>query len=476
MKDKLRALPAVSVLLEHEEVRGWLAGVARATVVAALQEALDETRRGILEGTCAEPPPVEDLIGRAEELLVQEALPSLRRVVNATGIVLHTSLGRAPLCDAALEALVEGARGYCNVEYELDAGRRGKRQAHIAARLARLTGAEGATVVNNNAAATLLILNTFARGREVIVSRGQLVEIGGSYRLPTIMNASGALLREVGTTNRTRIRDYEEALSDDTAILLRVHTSNYKIVGFTESPTIADLAELAHRTGKLAVDDLGSGSLLDLTQFGLPAEPVVTESIAAGADLVCFSGDKLLGGPQAGLIVGRQELIRRIETNPLMRTYRVDKLTLLALEATLRHYAEAEEAAAKVPTLRLLTASTDQLAERARQLCGQLAAALPDEQFLVCSDVGFAGGGALPAAELETVVVQWRPTGASAEAVVAALRRAEEPVVARIREDAVCFDLRTLAPEDFEPVVAAAEWAAAGEVDRPDDMPPTPAD
>jgi len=455
LKESLRNLPSVAVLLEHEEVQAWLTGLPRGAVVAAVQQALEEARAALLEGACAAVPEPDEIIARAEELVLAESLPSLRRVINATGIVLHTGLGRAPLCEAAIDALVEAGRGYCNLEYELETGKRGKRQAHVAERLAELAGAEAATVVNNNAAATLLILHTFARGRGAIVSRGQLVEIGGSFRLPAIMDASGARMCEVGTTNRTRISDYEQALKEDTALLLRVHTSNYRIVGFTETPTIGALAELAHRYEKLAVDDLGSGALVDFARLGLPAEPAVRESVAAGADLVCFSGDKLLGGPQCGIIVGKRALIRRIEADPLMRTYRVGKLTLAALDATLRHFADEEEALAQVPALTMLAATTEQLAEQARQLCDQFAAALPDEQFLVCSDVGFAGGGSLPGAELETVVVQWRPGRVGPTAMVAALRQAEVPVVARIREDAICFDLRTIPAEDFEELVGS---------------------
>ncbi|MFQ5495557.1 MAG: L-seryl-tRNA(Sec) selenium transferase, partial [Phycisphaerae bacterium] len=301
---------------------------------------------------------------------------------------------------------------------------------------------------------------TFAAGKEVIVSRGQLIEIGGSFRLPDIMRAGGVTLREVGTTNRTRLADYERAIGDRTAMLLRVHPSNYKVVGFTEEVAIGPLAELAHRFGLVAVDDLGSGALIDLTAHGLPPEPTVRESLAAGADLACFSGDKLLGGPQAGLIVGRADLIERLDANPLMRTYRVDKMTLLALEATLRCYLDPEEAIRSIPTLAMLCANTETLAERANELAEQLAAALPHERFLVCSDVGYAGGGSLPAEAMATVVVQWRPVRASADATAAALRAADVPVIARIADDAICFDVRTLRGDDLETLVASVSSIA----------------
>jgi L-seryl-tRNA(Ser) seleniumtransferase len=457
--DLLRGLPSVSSLLGHEEVQGWLAGLPRSVVVRALQMAVDEVRQTVLDGTCQELPDANDLLTRAESIVLAQTMPSLRRVINATGIVIHTGLGRAPLCAAALEAIVEGASGYCNLEFKLDTGTRGRRQDHVSELLAQMTGAEAATVVNNNAAATLLILSTFARGREAIVSRGQLVEIGGSYRLPDVMTASGTTLREVGTTNRTRLADYERAISEQTAMLLRVHTSNYKIVGFTEEVEIGPLAELAHRHQKLAVDDLGSGALIDLSQYGLPAEPTVQASLAAGADLACASGDKLLGGPQCGIIVGRRDLIQQIERNPLARTYRVDKLTLLALDATLRHYADEEDALASIPTLTLLNLSTEELADRSRELCTRLMEALPEEHFYVGSDVTYAGGGSLPGQELQTMVVRWRPPAGTASRLATALRMGDVPVVARMREDAIFFDVRTIHPDEFEEVVAAVVTA-----------------
>ncbi len=453
--DLLRKLPSVTALLEHDEVQEWLHGMGRPTVVAALQTAIDATRRDILSDAKPTLPDVHTILARAEEEIVRRSSPSILRVINATGIVLHTGLGRAPLCDSAIEAIVEGASGYCNLEFDLATGERGKRTAHVAQLLAETTGAEAATVVNNNAAATLLILQTFAAGREVIVSRGQLIEIGGSFRLPDIMQAGGVTLREVGTTNRTRLSDYESAISEKTAMLMRVHTSNYRVVGFTEEVEIEALAALAHRKGLLAFDDLGSGVLIDPALHDLPPEPLVSASIAAGADIICFSGDKLLGGPQCGIIVGKKELIERLNKNPLMRTYRVDKLTLLALDATLRHYADPQDALQNIPTLSMLAATTDELATRASALVDDLKAALPQEQFYICSDVGYAGGGAMPGHELPTVVVHWRPAHLSADDAAQALREADTPVVARIRDAAICFDLRTLRTMDFEPLVSA---------------------
>jgi len=455
----LRTLPSVSSVLETEDVQHWLAELPRTSVVAAVQTAVAACRKQIVSGQVTEPVDIESVIAAAEAELVERATPSLRRVINATGIALHTGLGRAPLCEAAIDAIVDGAHGYCSLEYDLTTGKRGKRNAHVRELLTALTGAEAATVVNNNAAATLMILNTFAAEREVIVSRGELVEIGGSFRLPDIMRASRATLREVGTTNRTRVGDYERAIGDETAMLLRVHPSNYRIIGFTESVSMGALAELAHRFNLVAVDDLGSGALIDMKEYGLPDEPCVRDSLAEGADLVCFSGDKLVGGPQAGIIVGRKSLIDRIDSSPLMRTYRVGKLTLLALDATLRQYLDPETALTQVPTLAMLEVPSDVLAKRARTLAELLKSALPGAKIYEHSDVSYAGGGAMPGKELETVVVQWRCEHASVDEVAAALRRAEVPVIVRVRDDAICFDLRTIPEADFEALVDSVTTA-----------------
>jgi L-seryl-tRNA(Ser) seleniumtransferase len=465
----LRAIPPVGALLQHDDVQHWLEELPRAAVTAALQAATESVRAEIQSGKRTEKPTIEDVLAAAEVELVARSMRSLRPVINATGIVLHTGLGRAPLCAAAIDAIADGASGYCNLEFDLESGGRGRRQDHVARRLAELTGAEAATVVNNNAAATLLILATLAKGREVIVSRGQLVEIGGSYRLPEVMIAGGATLREVGTTNRTRLADYEAAISDGTGMLLRVHPSNYRVVGFTEEAPLDALVELARRRGLVVVDDLGSGALFDMSIIGLPHEPDVRSSVASGADLVCFSGDKLLGGPQCGIIVGRRKLIERIESNPLMRACRVDKLALLALEATLEFCHDVHDAVENIPTLALLAADAAELAARAEELCEQLREAAPEQSFLIGSDVGFAGGGALPAAEVPTVVIHWRPAGLSATEASRRLREGDTPVVARIKDEAVCFDLRTLLPSDFESLVQAVTDALQEYYDDSDD-------
>jgi len=455
----VRSLPSVSSVLATEDVGHWLAELPRTSVVGAVQSAIDACRSGMLAGSITEPVDLGTVIMLAEQELVERSTPSVRRVLNATGVVLHTGLGRAALCEAAIDAIVDGAHGYCSLELDLATGKRGKRSAHVSGLLEVLTGAEAATVVNNNAAATLLILSTFAEGRRVVVSRGELVEIGGSYRLPDIMRAGRATLHEVGTTNRTRLGDYEQAIGEETAMLLRVHTSNYRIVGFTEGTPIRALAELAHEHGLIAVDDLGSGALLDLSSHGLPAEPCVRDSIEAGADLVCFSADKLVGGPQAGIIVGKRDLIARVEASPLMRTYRVGKLTLLALDATLRHYLEPDTALEQVPALAMLSLSSDELAARARALSEMLRRALPGGAIYEHSDVSYAGGGSMPGRELETVVVQWRPSHAPVAEVASALRRADVPVIARVRDDAICFDVRTLHESDMEVLVDSVRTA-----------------
>ena len=456
-KKLLRSLPSVSGLLEHEEVAEWLNALPRSSVLAAVQSAIDGMRDEIMAGEQTDAVDVEEIIQRAEVELEERTTPSLRKVINATGIVLHTGLGRAPLCEAAIDAIAETASGYCNLEYDLEAGERGSRISHVADLIAELTGAEAATVLNNNAAATYIILHCFAKDRKVLVSRGQLVEIGGSFRLPEIMSAAGAKLCEVGTTNRTRLDDYEKAIDDSTSVILRIHPSNYRIVGFTENVDIADLAGLAESFRLIAVDDLGSGATAGLQMDGVQDDPTISASLDAGADLVCFSGDKLFGGPQCGIIVGRADLIAQINSDPLMRTYRVGKLTLAALEATLRLHMDAGESSHQIPSLAMLNASTDELADRARQLCEQLEAALPEEHFLVCSDSSFAGGGALPAVEFPTVVVQWRPSADTPQYAADCLREAEVPVVARIRDDAICFDVRTLVPADFEAIVGGVE-------------------
>jgi L-seryl-tRNA(Ser) seleniumtransferase len=367
--------------------------------------------------------------------------PRLRRVLNATGVIVHTNLGRAPLAAQALERVTEAARGYSNLEYDLAGGRRGSRQDHVTDALRRLTGAEAALVVNNNAAAVLLALAALAEGREVVVSRGELIEIGDGFRIPDVLARSGARLREVGTTNRTRASDYERAIGPETGALLRVHQSNFRVVGFTEQPTVAELAAVARRHGVPLVDDLGSGVLVALED-----EPSARESLAAGADLVCFSGDKLLGGPQAGVVVGRAELVERLRRHPLQRAVRADKLTLAALEGTLALYLEPARAAREVPVLRML----GEPAEAVRERAARLAEAVGGE---VEETVARVGGGALPLAEVASFAC------AVEEELAGPLRAGEPPVVGIVRDGRLLLDCRTLADAEVEDVVAAVAAA-----------------
>jgi L-seryl-tRNA(Ser) seleniumtransferase len=382
-----------------------------------------------------------DLVERLEAELAAARRPALRRTLNATGVLVHTNLGRAPLADAALERIREVGRGYSNLEYDLTTGTRGSRQDHVAALLRRLTGAEAALVVNNNAAALLLALAALAEGREVVVSRGELIEIGDGFRIPDVLERSGARLVEVGTTNRTRAADYERAIGAETALLLRVHQSNFRVVGFTELPTVEELAGVARRHGLPLVDDLGSGVLVEL-----PEEPSARQSLEAGADLVCFSGDKLLGGPQAGIAVGRTELIQRLRRHPLQRALRADKLTLAALEGTLGLYLEPKRAWREVPVLRMLVEPLAAVRARAERLAGLVDGALEET-------VARVGGGALPLVELPSFAC------AVGEELAAGLRAADPPVIGIVRDGRLLLDCRTLSEAEVDEVAAVVRAA-----------------
>lgn len=457
----LRALPAVGEVLGDPRVGALLARRPRVLVRRAVREVLEAVRSAIRSGARASAPPMEEIVALVSERL-GGPMRGLRPVVNATGIVLHTGLGRAPLAESVCRAVAELAGGYCNLEFDLSSGRRGRRAALVEPLLCELTGAEAATVVNNNAAATLLVLHALAAEREVIVSRGQLIEIGGSFRLPEVMLRSGAFLREVGTTNRTRLADYEAAINEHTAMLLHVHTSNYRIVGFTESVPTAALVALARRKGLIVYDDLGSGTLVDLAAAGVGEEPTVPASVEAGADVVSFSGDKLLGGPQCGIVVGRRDLIERIERDPLMRTMRVDRLRLAALQATLEIYAAEGEVFERIPVLRDLTVGQAALARRAEGLRKALERIPAAGEVEVGEDVSFAGGGALPGCELPTRVVRWRPEGFGADEAARRLRLAEPAVVARVRDEWVLFDMRTVGEDEIDAVAEAVSQVVRG--------------
>jgi len=385
-------------------------------------------------------------VARLDDSWRSEKLAGIHRVINATGVVIHTNLGRAPLSDNARWAVADEASGYCTLEYDLETGKRGRRGFRSEETLAELTGAEGVLIVNNCAAAAFFVLTAFAAGGEVVISRGELVEIGGDFRVPDVLTQSGATLREVGTTNRTKLADYEKALGENTKVILRVHPSNYRIVGFTAMPSLSDIAELAHRNGILLYEDLGSGALIDFGGFGLTDEPVVSDSIRVGVDIVTFSGDKLLGGPQAGIIAGRAEFIDRLRKHPLYRALRVDKLTYAALDATLDAYRRSASKT-EIPVLRMLALTKIEITERARNFVQKLGA-LNDLNFELIDGESAIGGGAAPAVKLETKLVAIKHRQMSASRLEDALRNSTPPVITRIVEDRVVIDLRTVRPSD----------------------------
>ena len=442
-EEELRKLPSVDRLLQEEAVAQLAARWGHDLTVGAAREALEAAREAIRAGEACPPP--QTLAGAVDARLTARLQPTLRPVINATGVIIHTNLGRAPLSAGARAAMDAVALGYSNLEYDLATGSRGSRYVHAEELLCRLTGAEGALVVNNNAAAVLLCLMALARGREVILSRSQLVEIGGGFRIPDVMRQSGATLVEVGTTNRTYIDDYAAAITPDTAALMRVHHSNFRLTGFVHEPSLAEMVGLAGERGLTLVDDLGSGTLLDTAPYGLTHEPTIQESVAAGAPLVTCSGDKLLGGPQAGIILGQADLVARLKRFPLTRALRVDKGTLAGLQVTLRHYLLGE-ATDQVPVWRMISAPEKSLEERARAGASRLrglgigADTAPGRSTV--------GGGSLPGETLPTrLVLVGTPEGMGPDALAVRLRRGDPPVVARIENDRLVLDLRTVMPE-----------------------------
>lgn len=525
-KNALRSLPSVEEVLQHARARALLDAHPRAQVVEAVRVSLEAVRRWIAAGgtgaggrddaagragaaaqgdlgdrdglSASQGPDTspEAVLTAAAATLAAWSRPGLTRVLNLSGVVVHTNLGRSRLADRAVERVAEAARSYSDLEYDLESGGRGRREAHVEALLTRLTGAEAAFAVNNNAGAVLLLLMALASGREVLVSRGQLVEIGGSFRMPDIMRAGGVRLVEVGTTNRTRIGDYEAAITGETALLLRVHTSNYRIMGFTEEVELVELVELGRRRGLLVVDDLGSGALLELRAFH--GEPTVAASLRAGVGLVCFSGDKLMGGPQAGILLGRAEVIQKLRRHPVARALRLDKMTLAALEATLMLYQDPGRARAEIPTLRCITRTPAETAALAAALLTAIETRCPDGFIIeVEESTGRAGGGSMPLAELPSHAVRLRipelplesgalggsarPAGAAGgpggwpapdatgsktagggvTALEAELRCAPVPVVARVSQDSLQLDVLALDEGDIDAVAESVAWAIA---------------
>ncbi len=435
-QSRLRRLPSVDSLLTHDRMQDLAQRYSRELVVDAIRANLEESRQHILQAKDIDLHP-SALLERIAAYLRQQFQPALRPVINATGVILHTNLGRALLSTAAQQAMLAVAGAYNTLEFDLDKGKRGSRLLHASQLLRDLTGAEDAIVLNNNAAALVLILRALAAEREVVISRGQLVEIGGGFRIPSIMQESGAQLVEVGTTNRTRIADFAAAVSGQTAMFLRVHASNFKQVGFVEQPSLRDMVETAHQNGLLAVDDLGSGTLMDTAQFGLDAEPTIQTSVQAGADLICFSGDKLLGGPQAGIIIGKRAVLAKLKKHPLTRALRVDKLTYAALIATLQHYKRGE-ALTQIPVWQMISRPLDDITAKAEHWAEQVGG-------LVLAGESTVGGGSLPGASLPTSLLAIE-TSAPHE-FMARLRQADPPVIARVSGGRVLFDPRTVLPE-----------------------------
>lgn len=444
-ENPLRHLPAVNEVLLALRQRTPLAELAGDWAATLAREEIDALRHRLRAGGSANGHAhLNDLASRVASRLEASHRPRLVPVINATGILLHTNLGRAPLAPAAATAAERAGGGYLNLEMDLETGQRSSRQAAVAELLRRLLGAPAATVVNNNAAATVIALRALAQGREVLVSRGELVEIGGSFRIPEIMAVSGATLKEVGTTNITRLQDFEAAISDRTAALLRVHASNYKIVGHTAAPSLQDMVTLGKARGLLVIDDVGSGALVDFSTWGLTDEPMPRESLRVGADLVLFSGDKLLGGPQAGILAGRPDLIQRIESDPLMRAFRIDKMTLAALEATLRLYLDPGTLSTQLPLLAMITATMEELRQRGSRLLAVLSST--GMNLMLRESRAFVGGGSLPGQDLPSVALVLIPTEASAASLARRLRLGQPAVVARIEKEEIHFDLRSLLP------------------------------
>ena len=446
----LREIPSVDRLLKHPRCEILLTRYNRDYVTQKCREALEQLRAEIRQAPSRSGDLQEDaILGRVEARIAAESRPGHVRVVNATGTILHTNLGRALLPQAAIDAMVAVAGDPINLEYDLAAGKRGRREETLQSLLVELTGAEAATVVNNNAAAVLLGLNTLAEGREVIVSRGELIEIGGAFRIPEIMAKSGAILREVGSTNRTHPADYENAVNEKTALLLKVHTSNYKVVGFTAEVELEQLVAIGKKHNLPVMEDLGSGALIDLSKYGLPKEPLVAERIQAGADVVTFSGDKILGGPQAGLMVGKKSLIARMNKNHMQRALRCGKLTLAALEATLRLYRQAPEITHVIPTLRAFTRPLEEIRALGESVLPTLQNALGgDFRLKLENSTAQIGSGALPTEELPTVVIAVEHAKLSADAVAKKFRGANPPILGRVKEDRFLLDLRTILDAD----------------------------
>ena len=457
----LKALPGVDHLLERMRADSQFGDVPRSIRVACAREVVETLRKTILAGD----PTADDsllnedrVLARVHNLVLKRMNQNLRYLVNATGVIVHTNLGRSRLAAAALENLQTIGAGYSNLEFDLDLGKRGSRYSAVEELVCEISGAEAAMVVNNNAGAVLLCLDTVARGKKVIVSRGELVEIGGSFRIPDVMAKSGALLTEVGATNRTHVKDYEKAVDSETGLLLKVHTSNFGLVGFTKSVSLEELVALGEKYRLPVMEDLGSGTFIDFSKYNLIKEPRVQESVASGADVVTFSGDKLLGGPQAGIIAGSRDILDRVKQNPLTRALRIDKLTLAALESTLRLYRDEKGAVKEIPTLNMLTAPAEVLKQKAGRLAAMLKKAGEGHlQIDMAEGASRAGGGSLPLSDLPTFCVRVKANSISVNRMEKKLRAGQPPIIGRIEEDRFIMDARTIEEHEFDIIVQAFE-------------------
>jgi L-seryl-tRNA(Ser) seleniumtransferase len=449
----LRQIPSVDELLRAPGLAPQLASLSRPQAAEMIRQFLSTFRERLLNLPLTDLPPDLDpaaLEAEAAQVLTRASRPSLVRVINASGVIIHTNLGRSPLGAAAREAVLTAAACYTNLEYDLKEGKRGSRQVHLEKLVPEITGAEACLVVNNNAAGVFLALSALAKEREVVVSRGQLVEIGGSFRMPDIMAASGAILREVGTTNKTYLSDYEKAITSQTAMLLKVHPSNFKLLGFTQEVPLPELVALGRRYGLVVMEDLGSGCLVDLSRYGLEKEPTVQEAVASGADLVLFSGDKLLGGPQAGLILGKADTVQHLKQHPLTRALRPDKLTLAGLEATFRLYLNESQAVAGIPTLKMLTTPVTEVNRVAQRLARTIKRRWPGRFLVAVQDhVSRSGGGALPMVPIPSRALVLELPPLAPHQLEERLRAASPPVIARLEHDRLLLDVRTLLPEDY---------------------------
>lgn len=450
----LRNLPKIDELLKEEIVINELSSTMRTIVVESLRETIDSYRDLILKGDIKEYSK-EDILKSFLELLSDKKGSNFKKVINAAGVVIHTNLGRSLLAKKALENVINVADNFNNLEYDLKKGQRGSRYSHVEELIKKVTGAEAAVVVNNNAAAVMLALNTLCKDKEAIVSRGQLVEIGGSFRVPDVMTFSGAKLVEVGTTNRTHLYDYENNINENTGVLLKVHTSNFKILGFTEDVSVEELVEIGNKRDIPVIEDIGSGTLVDFSKYGFTYEPTVQESIKKGADVVTFSGDKMLGGPQAGIIVGKKKYIDKMKKNQLTRALRIDKMTLAALEGTLKYYLDETEAVKNIPTLYMILSSKEEHKKRAQRLKRRLQNRANNFKFALEEDYSMVGGGSMPAERIETYVIKVKSDKFSPQELERKLRENKTPIIIRVSNNEVVLDLRTIFDKDFDTIVDA---------------------